>query len=239
MHILIPASGKGMRFSDAGFEESKPFISVGDRMIIEHVISSFPADVNKTIIFTEDQIKNHSKEIKKINAIADIKGLPNVTDGPLRTLVVGARDVLLVDTPFLIANCDMVVDVSIAKIEKVMEEVDAVLVSFKERDPKINHWSFIREERGNVIKVAEKERISDNASLGLYSFRSSNKFLESAERTFKEGTMVKNEWYVSCIYEDFLIKNSARILNVEKSNQISLGTPYEVYQYMQKLLEKN
>lgn len=239
MDIIIPASGNGIRFRDAGFECSKPFISVGEEMIIEHVISSFPAHLGKTVIFTQEQIKNHSSEIKKIESLVDIKSVNSVTDGPLRTIVSGARDLLYLDTPILIANCDMAVNLSILDIKGLMETVDAVLVSFHEENRKINHWSFIQEHRGRVLKVAEKERISDIASLGLYSFRSSGAFLEYAERTFKEGTKFNNEWYVSCIYKEFLIDNSACILNVDKSKQISLGTPYEVYQYMQSLLAKS
>ena len=41
MHIIIPMSGKGQRFIDAGYEEPKPLIKVDGKPIIEHIIERF------------------------------------------------------------------------------------------------------------------------------------------------------------------------------------------------------
>lgn len=239
MDIIIPASGKGQRFADVGFQRSKPFIKVGEKMIIEHVLSSFPNELQKTTIFTKDQIADNRKEIKHIEKMTEIKVINTITDGPLRTLITGAKDILIKDNPILIANCDMIVDIRMSEIQEQLKTVDATLVSFVEENKSIQHWSFIQTDNEKVIRVAEKLRISNIASLGLYAFRSSSSFMESAEKTFKHGTKYNNEWYVSCMYEIFLQKYQAHILSVNKNDQISVGTPYELYCFMQSLLLRN
>ena len=51
IHLIIPMSGIGKRFMDAGYLEPKPLIIVDGKPIIEHVIGLFPK-INKILFIS-------------------------------------------------------------------------------------------------------------------------------------------------------------------------------------------
>ena len=46
MQIIIPMSGVGQRFIDAGYKDPKPLIEIDGKPIIEHVVNLFPGETN-------------------------------------------------------------------------------------------------------------------------------------------------------------------------------------------------
>ena len=60
MHIVIPMSGIGKRFIDAGYTEPKPLIVIDNKPIIEHVCDLFPGESKFTFIC-------NSKHLSKTN----------------------------------------------------------------------------------------------------------------------------------------------------------------------------
>jgi len=63
-----------------------------------------------------------------------------------------------------------------------------------------DHWSFGLPDPTNperALAIAEKERISDLASIGLYGFRSASTFLDAALMQLKQGTTVRGEHYIA------------------------------------------
>lgn len=46
MQIVIPMSGAGSRFANAGYRDPKPLVKVDGRCMIEHVISMFPGETD-------------------------------------------------------------------------------------------------------------------------------------------------------------------------------------------------
>lgn len=237
MNIVIPASGQGQRFVNAGFNKPKPFVPVDQYMIIEHMLSVIPEKFSKSLIFTEQLIKENQTVIKKLEAHATILPIPSITDGPLRTAFNALQRMNLVQGPIAFFNSDMVVKCDYDKFSKKLEENDGAIITFIEPDKDVNHWSFIKEKDGFLTDIVEKRRISDTASLGVYGFKSADKFLSSAQQTFAYGKKQNNEWYFSSLYNDFLEKNEEVFcMSVDKTDVISLGTPFEVYKYMQSLL---
>ncbi|EAH8353975.1 capsular biosynthesis protein, partial [Campylobacter jejuni] len=98
-------------------------------------------------------------------------------------------------------------------------------------------WSFVlADENDNVIKTAEKERISNLCSSGLYYFKKTKDFKEIFDRMKAENDFTKGELYIAPMY-NYLIKKGLLI----KYHKISLdeiifcGTPDE---YEENLLRK-
>lgn len=50
MQIIIPMSGSGQRFVNAGYTDLKPLIQVDDESMIYHVIKLFPNETNITFV---------------------------------------------------------------------------------------------------------------------------------------------------------------------------------------------
>ena len=53
VRIIIPMSGLGQRFLDAGYNDPKPLIIVDGKPIIEHVVNLFPGEKDISFICNE------------------------------------------------------------------------------------------------------------------------------------------------------------------------------------------
>lgn len=58
MQLVIPMSGLGKRFVEAGYQLPKPLIEVDGYPMIKHVLDLFPDVTNVTFICNEKHIKN-------------------------------------------------------------------------------------------------------------------------------------------------------------------------------------
>src|SRR5690606_23431453 len=64
-----------------------------------------------------------------------------------------------------------------------------------------DHWSFAKtNDKGLVVDVAEKVRISNNASTGLYYFRRAIDFVEYGEKLIRDNERTRGEFYVIPVY---------------------------------------
>ena len=57
IQLIIPMSGIGKRFIDAGYKEPKPLIEVDGYPIIKHVVDLFPGVTDITFICNEPHLK--------------------------------------------------------------------------------------------------------------------------------------------------------------------------------------
>ena len=67
--VIIPMSGLGQRFVDAGYNDPKPLIHVDGKPIIEHVINLFDPQNDIFIFICNDQ---HLKETKMRDILSQI-----------------------------------------------------------------------------------------------------------------------------------------------------------------------
>ena len=66
MHIVIPMSGIGKRFIDAGYKDPKPLIMVDGKPIIEHVCNLFPGEEKFTFICNSKHLaETNERGLKK------------------------------------------------------------------------------------------------------------------------------------------------------------------------------
>lgn len=89
-----------------------------------------------------------------------------------------------------------------------------------------HQWSFASVYQGQVIETAEKKRISDLASIGLYGFQSNFHFNTLVQNA--RSSKLEIEMYVAPLYNQ-LINNGLRVLPhfVDSKFVFSLGTPRE------------
>ena len=67
--VIIPMSGLGQRFVDAGYTDPKPLIQVDGKPIIEHVINLFDPQSDTFIFICNNQ---HLKETKMRDILSQI-----------------------------------------------------------------------------------------------------------------------------------------------------------------------
>ena len=82
--------------------------------------------------------------------------------------------------------------------------MDASTVTFKANNPSYSYCK-INETNTNLVEyMVEKEIISQTANVGIYSFRSVNKFIEYANEILLSNTRVKNEFYISSVFDSYI-----------------------------------
>ena len=88
-------------------------------------------------------------------------------------------------------------------------------------------------EKGLVKRVREKEKISNLASTGLYVFSNARQFVEAAETMIKNDRRVKDEFFVSEIY-NILLKSGKKFEIDIAEEFIPLGTPEDIKKFETK-----
>ncbi len=94
-----------------------------------------------------------------------------------------------------------------------------------------DNWSFARiDKTGQVVEVAEKVRISDYASTGLYYFTSGREFVEAADEMIRNVERTQGEYYVMSVYEKY-IQRRWRVEISPATEMWDMGTPEALAQF--------
>ena len=91
------------------------------------------------------------------------------------------------------------------------------------------HWSFGKpdpSDKSRAIEIAEKRRISNLASIGLYGFKTCAEFLEQSTYQLQSGKLLNNEHYIAPMLQRFI--EEGRVIQLPIVNGIKqFGTPNE------------
>ena len=86
----------------------------------------------------------------------------------------------------------------------------------------------MRLENNDIVEVKEKERISNNCSVGTYVFFDSQEFISVSEKYMLEIDLDSSkEYYIAPLY-DFAIKNSHKVIPLKIESVEVFGTPEEL-----------
>jgi dTDP-glucose pyrophosphorylase len=236
MNIVMPMAGRGSRFAQIGIATPKPLIDVFGRPMYAWAMDSLPLELARRVIFI--CLEEHLREPALKQDIRDRYGaldpeivrLDEVTEGQACT-VLKARRWIDNDEPLLIYNADTYCRTSLVKrLPELPPQVDGLLGVFHAPGDK---WSFARADSdGRVLETAEKSRISDWASTGMYYFRRGRDFVAHAEAMIGAGERVNGEYYVAPVYNR-MIAAGARIY-IDAAEQVwVLGTPEDLRSFQE------
>jgi dTDP-glucose pyrophosphorylase len=107
---------------------------------------------------------------------------------------------------------------------------DGGIVTFKATHPK---WSFAKiNEQGLVTEVAEKNPISDIATVGYYYWKQGSNFVKYAEQMIDKNIRVNNEFYVCPVFNQ-AIENNLQIRTFNTKGMWGLGTPEDLKYFLE------
>lgn len=237
--IVIPLAGLSSRFFKAGFTKPKYMLEAKGKTLFSHSVESFAhyfntekflfivRDVYDTPTFVKDEINKLG--IKN----AHICILETDTQGQAETVVKGLESLPDDDHSITIFNIDTFRPHF--KYPKEISAWDGYIEVFKDAG---ENWSFAKPLNNNstqVIETAEKKRISELCSTGLYYFKNRAMF-NSAYTNYTQKP--KNEWdkgelYVAPLYNE-LITNNYKIHYhlIEREEVIFCGVPDEYYDFI-------
>lgn len=234
LQIIVPMAGAGSRFAVAGYKDPKPLIPVHGMPMIKVVIDNLtPKRDHKFIFICQAAHVEQYGLREKLAAWApgcEIVELNGVTEGAACT-VHAAKPLIDNEHPVMIANSDQYVDLDINDYLSAMDKAaaDGIIMTMKADDPK---WSFVGfNEAGTINRVVEKEVISDEATVGIYNFRSGHQLIEAIEQMFEKNLRVNGEFYVAPAYNE-IIDKGARIIHYtvgsEGQGMYGLGIPADL-----------
>ena len=94
INLVIPAAGKGSRFSDAGWKKPKPFIDVNGRSMLERVIENVkPINCNVNLIINSEHISKNEDAISKLRKNSNINFIHEVTEGTACTVLMSRSEI--------------------------------------------------------------------------------------------------------------------------------------------------
>ena len=233
LNVLIPMAGAGSRFAQAGYTFPKPLIQVNDKPMIQVVVENLGLDANFIFVVQKAhrQQFNLDTMLGLIAPNCKIVEVDGMTEGAACTALL-AKKFINSDAPLFFANSDQYVEWDPVEFMYRMQETqaDGGIVTFKATHPK---WSFAKvcEETNCVTQVAEKNPISDNATVGYYYWKRGSDFVKYAEQMIEKDVRVNNEFYVCPVFNE-AIENGKEIRIHEASKMWGLGTPEDLEYYL-------
>jgi dTDP-glucose pyrophosphorylase len=160
--------------------------------------------------------------------IVEVDGL---TEGAACTTLL-AKEHINNDYPLLMANSDQFVewDSNEFMYKMIEQKVDGGILTFKATHPK---WSFAKtDEYGYVTEVAEKNPISDIATVGVYYWAKGSDYVKYAEQMIDKNIRTNNEFYVCPVFNEAISDGKKiKTFNIEK--MWGLGTPEDLNYYLE------
>lgn len=240
LHIIMPMAGEGSRFANAGWTTPKPLIELNGQPLFKHAISSV-VDSDIPIKYSFIVRQEHIEKFRIDQGIRDFLPTSNIfsvletTRGAVETCLM-AESAIQDDDAVIVMDCDLefrssqFLQLIKSNLAKSVQEVNGgALVSFESNLPRYSYAEV--DEKGMVVRTAEKEVISNHALCGAYFFSSGRRFKQIAHQLLNESEFKKPEYYVSLLY-NYMLQEGERVYLATLDEYYSYGTPEELSKYL-------
>ena len=233
LNVLIPMAGAGSRFESAGYTFPKPLIEVKKKPMIQVVVENLNIKANFIYVVQKSHREKYNLDalLSLITPGCKIVETEGMTEGAACTALL-AKEHIDTDAPLFFANSDQFVEWDSNEFLYKMNETDADggIVTFEATHPK---WSFAKvNEQGLVTEVAEKNPISNIATIGFYYWKNGSDFVKYAEQMINKNIRVNNEFYVCPVFNE-AIEDGKAIRTFDVKEMWGLGTPEDLNYYLE------
>jgi NDP-sugar pyrophosphorylase family protein len=242
IQLIIPMSGIGRRFLEAGYTDPKPLIEIDGKPIIEHVVNMFPGVTDIIFICNDEHLRttNMIDVLYKIAPQSRIISIPIHSHGPVHAIY-QAKDRIDLNKETIVSYCDYGTNWKFDGFLKKIthEDFDGVIGVYKGFHPHMlgsDNYAFCREDSGCLLEIQEKKPFTNNkmdeyASNGMYYFKSGSLLMKYADEILNTpDARVNGECYVSVLYNS-LVRDSLKVGLFEIDHMLQWGTPYDLEVY--------
>jgi NDP-sugar pyrophosphorylase family protein len=231
MNIVMPMAGRGSRFAQLGITTPKPLIPVRGKPMYAWATEGLPLEQASRLIFVclAEHLKDRAleRDIQSRYAAYNptVVSLDHVTEGQACTVLV-CHELIDTDQPLLIFNADTYCPTTLASaLANLGESADGILDVFHAEG---DRWSFARlDPASRVLETAEKRRISEWATTGLYYFRRGCDFVRHTRAMIADNQRSNGEFYVAPVYNRLIAAGGSVFAN--KVDRVwVLGTPEDL-----------
>lgn len=237
MNIVITMAGLGSRFREAGYSVPKYRIEAHGKTLFEWSLVSlagFFAPENMYVFIVRKEGNSHDFITGMCRKLGfgnyHIIEIDYLTDGQATTALLAdkywdeAQELLIynIDTyvkPYAMSKKDVRGDGFIPCFHGPGE-----------------HWSFVRLDENNnkAVEVREKQKISDNCTLGAYYFKTARLFSDLYSQFFSGDEGKNGEKYIAPMYNYLIQKGGEVYISiVPKEDVYVLGTPQELNYFIE------
>lgn len=243
MNVLIPMSGTGSRFLNAGFKTIKPLINVLDKPIIQHIIEKFSPSDNFIFICRQEHLIDDAIQLKEflmsLASNVQVLEVENHKLGPVHSIL-EVRDFISLDEEIIVNYCDFDWRWNYTNFIKWIniECPDAALCVYSGFQPHYlnpSPYAHIMCDQHNLIEIKEKEsftkyRSEEPAASGTFYFKKGRFLLDSCDWLKNKNETINGEFYVSLIFNYFPVHNN-RCLIYNLNNFMQWGTPEDLKEF--------
>lgn len=245
MQIIIPLSGSGQRFADAGYSDIKPLIKVQGKYMIEHVINLFPGEHDFIFICRNDHLQTTPLEniLMKKAPYGRILSIEPHKLGPVHA-VLQAEQMLHEHGPVIVNYCDFNMRWDYAHFTRQVLGTGYAgsIPCYTGFHPHLlkpeNVYAGCRvDEQLNLLEIREKHSFEKDKtrgwhSAGTYYFKNGGLIKKYFQELMNRDMSLNGEYYVSMVYQLMLEDG----LPVEVYDRIPYfcqwGTPQDLEEYL-------
>jgi NDP-sugar pyrophosphorylase family protein len=244
MKIIIPMSGIGRRFHEAGYKDPKPLILVDGKPMIHHVIDLFPGETDFSFICNDDHLETTSMRQILLEKVPTGKIFPvpvNNRQGPVHA-VMQIADSIDDQDELIVSYCDYGTQWDYKGFLESMRKSNAdggvaCYTGFHPHMLGTDHYAYCKHQDMVIQEIQEKkpftnDKMSEFASNGTYYFRTGALMKSAFQKLMDRGLSINNEFYVSMAMNMLIEEGlSVRIFEIQK--MLQWGTPADLEEYQQ------
>jgi HAD superfamily hydrolase (TIGR01509 family) len=234
MNVLIPMAGAGKRFEEMGYSFPKPLVDVDGKPMIQVVVDSLNIDAKYIYVVQKEHYEKYNLKhlLNLISPNCEIIQIDEITEGAACTTLL-AEKYINNDEPLLMANSDQYLDWNSNEFmySMIADDIDGGILTFTATHPK---WSFAKlEDSGFVERVAEKDPISNIATVGVYFWTMGSDYVKYCKQMIKKDIRTNNEFYVCPVYNQG-IEDGKKIktYHIDRKQMWGLGTPEDLKRFL-------
>ena len=166
--LVVMAGGKGTRMEPLTKVLPKALIPINDKPIIEHILDRFSyigcVEFYISLNYKSRIIKAYFEDEKKWNNVKYcVENKPSGTIGSLRKLRT------LLNSPFFVSNCDIIVNADIKEIYRHhIQQENSITIVATTKCFIIPYGECQFKKNGSLIKLIEKPQHTTSINTGLY-----------------------------------------------------------------------
>jgi len=234
MNVLIPMAGAGKRFEEMGYSFPKPLIDVDGKPMIQVVVDSLNIDAKYIYVVQKEHYEKYNLKhlLNLISPNCEIVQIDEMTEGAACTTLL-AEEYINNDEPLLLANSDQYLDWNSNEFmySMIADDIDGGILTFTATHPK---WSFAKlDDSGFVERVAEKDPISNIATVGVYFWTKGSDYVKYCKQMIEKDIRTNNEFYVCPVYNE-AIQDGKKIktFHINREQMWGMGTPEDLERYI-------
>jgi NDP-sugar pyrophosphorylase family protein len=207
MDIIIPMTGMGRRFLEAGYAEPKPLINIAGKPMIQYVVEMYPDVENILFICNNKHLKETDMRsvLKRISPAGKIIGIDKTTwDGPVPDIL-KIEDSIPDSKPVLVSYCDFTVEWNFKDFKHIAQknDYDGAIIAYKGFHPHHfgpTNYGYMRvNDKNELLEIKEKEpftpnRLEEFTAAGSYYFKNGKIMKKYLREALNKNMKTQNEF---------------------------------------------